>query len=181
MLQFDQIVSASDPHFSNLYDLYISAFLPTERRTCAGLEYELLYEKRFYANALLQNDQFVGFFNFWTFDRFCYIEHFAINPLFRSQHIGSEAMEIFKGMTGLPIVFEVEMPNDTIASRRIHFYERLGFSVLSHDYAQPSYEDNDFIMPMLMMSNDIHFASTHFDLIKKTLYNEVYHYKYPTD
>ena len=177
MLNFRRITHVTDPLFTNLYNLYTLAFLPNERRNWAGLEYELSYEKRFYANALLQNDRFVGFLNYWIFDNFYYIEHFAIIPNLRGQNIGTEAMGIFMSQTKLPIVFEVEMPKNATAIRRIRFYEKLGFTVLSHNYAQPPYEGSEFPQPMLIMTNDIHFANTHFEAIKENLYNRVYHYE----
>ena len=181
MLNFHKINTVNNQFFSNLFNLYTLAFPPLERRTWAGLEYELNYEKRFCANALIQEGMFVGLFNYWTFDRFYYIEHLAIVPKLRSQGIGSEAMDIFMDQTKLPIVLEVEMPNNIAASRRILFYEKLGFSIVSHNYAQPPYEGSGFLMPELIMSNDIHFANTHFEKIKETLYNEVYHYEYSKD
>lgn len=182
MLHFYRINSVSDPFFLNLYNLYTLAFPPRERRTWAGLEYELSYEKRFCAHALIQNDKFVGFFNYWTFERFYYIEHFAVIPTLRGQHIGTEAMEIFKQQTKLPIVLEVEMPNNPTAIRRINFYEKLGFTVLSRNYAQPPYDgESDFFIPISIMCNDVHFANTHFELIKENLYNKVYHYEYVSE
>jgi len=181
MLNFHRINTVNNQFFSNLFNLYTLAFPPLERRTWAGLEYELNYEKRFCANALIQEGMFVGLFNYWTFDRFYYIEHLAIVPKLRSQGIGSEAMDIFMDQTKLPIVLEVEMPNNIAASRRILFYEKLGFSIVSHNYAQPPYEGSGFLMPELIMSNDIHFANSHFEKIKEILYTEVYHYEYSRD
>jgi ribosomal protein S18 acetylase RimI-like enzyme len=178
MLNFYRITDVSDPLYSRLYNLYSTAFPPAERRSWEGLEHEVIYEKHFYPNALLQNDEFVGIFNYWTFEKFCYLEHFAVNPNLRNQHIGSEAMKIFKEQTKLPIILEVEMPNNPLAGRRIKFYERLGFTVMSHDYAQPPYENGEFLLPVIIMCNNIHFANTHFEKIKETLYHQVYHYKY---
>jgi GNAT superfamily N-acetyltransferase len=178
MLNFYRINSVSDPLFSHLYSLYALAFPLDERRSWGGFEYELEYQKCFCAHALVQNDKFMGLFNYWTFDRFYYIEHVAVVQSMRGQKIGTEAMEIFKQQTKLPIVFEVEMPTGPTAIRRINFYEKLGFSVLnSHNYAQPPYEGDGFLIPMQLMSNDIHFADTHFELIKQTLYDKVYHYE----
>ena len=181
MLNFHPITSVADPLFMNLFNLYVLAFPPTERKSWAGLEYELSYEKRFHVYAFMQNDKFVGFLNTWTFDRFYYIEHFAVSPNFRDQHIGSEALQMLMSQIKLPIVLEVEMPNSPAAIRRIQFYERLGFSVLSHKYAQPPYEDNGFLLPMQLMSNNLHFASTHFEFIKENLYTNVYHYETETE
>ena len=181
MLNFHKINTVNNQFFSNLFNLYTLAFPPLERRTWAGLEYELNYEKRFCANALIQEGVFVGLFNYWTFDRFYYIEHLAIIPKLRSRGIGSEAMRIFMDQTKLPIVLEVEMPNNIIASRRIMFYEKLGFSIVAHNYAQPPYDGNGFFIPELIMSNDIHFANKHFDMIKEILYENVYHYELSKD
>jgi len=176
MLNFYPITSVSDPLFTNLFNLYVQAFPPTERKSWEGLEYELSYEKRFHVYAFKLDDKFVGFLNAWIFDRFYYIEHFAVSPNFRDQHIGSEALKILMSQTKLPIILEVEMPNNPTAIRRIQFYERLGFSVLSHKYAQPPYEGNGFLLPMQLMSNNLHFAGTHYEFIKENLYTNVYHY-----
>jgi len=180
MLKFHRINSVSDPLFSKLYNLYSTAFPPVERRSWEGLEHEIIYEKLFNPNVLLLDGEFVGFFNYWSFERFYYLEHFAIIPNLRNQHIGSKAMELFLKQVNLPVIFEVELPNSPLASRRIKFYERLGFSVLLHDYAQPPYENSGFLLPVLIMSNDAQFANSHFGMIKETLYNKVYHYKTPS-
>ncbi|HET7732323.1 MAG TPA: GNAT family N-acetyltransferase [Paludibacter sp.] len=178
MLNFYRISSVSDPLFSKLYNLYVLAFPQDERRNWGGFEFELGYEKHFCAHALVQDDKFVGLFNYWTFDRFYYIEHVAVSSAMRGQNIGTQAMETFKQQTKLPIILEVEMPNSPTAIRRINFYEKLGFTVLnSHNYAQPPYEGDGFLIPMQLMSNDTHFADTHFELIKETLYDKVYHYE----
>ncbi|MFA6582495.1 MAG: GNAT family N-acetyltransferase [Paludibacter sp.] len=178
MLNFLRINDVSDPLFSKLFNLYTITFPRNERRNWAGLEHEVLYEKRFNPNVLLKDEEFVGFFNYWSFERFSYIEHLAIIPTLRNQKLGSEAMEIFKKKSNLPIILEVEMPNNTVAIQRIRFYEQHGFTVLSHNYAQPPYDEkSEFFLPELIMCNDVHFGNTHFEKIKETLYTEVYHYE----
>jgi len=181
MLSFHKIHTVSDPYFQQFYNLYTQAFPPSECRTWAGIEIELTTENRFNAHALLINNTFVGLLNYWIFSSFLYIEHFAINENLRGQHIGKEALSRLMEQTKLPIVLEVEMPINSMAVRRIRFYEQLKFSVLSHYYAQPPYNKDGFIMPMLLMTNDVHFVNTHFEMIKNTLYNHVYHYEPSTD
>jgi ribosomal protein S18 acetylase RimI-like enzyme len=157
--------------------LYILTFPLAERRSWAGLEYELDYEKRFCAHALVQNDKFVGLFNYWTFENFYYIEHVAVVPAMRGKQIGTEAMEIFMSQTKLPIILEVELPDNPVAIRRIHFYEKLGFSLVPHTYAQPPYDEEDEeLIPMQLMCNDAAFAGDKFEVVKDTLYSEVYHF-----
>lgn len=176
MLNFHRINSVDCAFFTNLYNLYTLAYPPQERRSWAGLEYELMYEKRFCAHALVQDNKFVGFFNYWIFDSFCYIEHVAIIPALRGQGVGTEAVEILKSQTKLPIVLEVELPDNPVAIRRIHFYEKLGFAIVSHNYVQPPYEDDETLLPMKIMSTNLVFAETNFTMIQATLYEKVYHY-----
>jgi ribosomal protein S18 acetylase RimI-like enzyme len=177
MLGFHKISSVSDPFFEKLYNLYIRAFPLNERRSWEGLEHTLLYEKKFNPQVLLQNNQFVGFLNYWTFDRFLYIEHFAIVDNLRNQKIGSEVIGLFKEHAKLPIILEVEIPNNPLATRRIEFYKRLGFSVLSNDYNQPPYEGEGGLIPMQIMCNDVEFGTQYFELIKEILYSKVYNWK----
>ena len=117
----------------------------------------------------------------WKFSRFYYIEHFAIHPQHRNHSYGSEVIRLFLSTVSLPVVLEVEMPKTITASRRIHFYERLGFYVMSNFYMQPPYDGESFLLPMLIMSNDYHFTNKHFHLIKEVLYKEVYNFELPLE
>ena len=176
MINFERINNSSEKNFSKMYELYRTAFPPSERRSMGGLEHILNYEKRFEAYALMKEGEFVGFFTFWTFDRFVYAEHFAVDDNLRGQNIGSEVMREFLAMLKLPLIFEVEMPNDPNAIRRIKFYERFGLKTVSYPYAQPYYDGSGKLLPMIIMTNDSHFADKHYKMIKNTLYSEVYNY-----
>jgi hypothetical protein len=85
-------------------------------------------------------------------------------------------MKSFFSQTQLPVVLEVELPNTEVAIKRIQFYERLGFSLLSNDYFQPPYEKKALPIPLLLMSNDKLFASNNFHFLKKVIHTEVYHF-----
>lgn len=174
MIEFKKIAGAGDPLFVKMYELYRSAFPASERRTLGALELVLNNEKRFEADALMKDGEFVGFFTYWLFDRFCYAEHFAVDPSLRGKNIGSEVVQSLLQRIDMPVVLEVELPEDPMAIRRIHFYERQGLKVVPHNYAQPYYDGSGRMLPMLIMTNDLHFADKHFKLIKETLYKEVY-------
>jgi ribosomal protein S18 acetylase RimI-like enzyme len=175
MIQFQKITSVSDPLFVGMFNLYCNAFPANERRSWDGLEFELTYQKLFFANAIMQQGKFVGLLNFWNFETFWYIEHLAVVPIERGHHIGTEIMEIFKSKIKDPILLEVELPTIDQAKRRIGFYEKLGFSILPHNYIQPPYEVGGIPVPMLLMSNEPTFASDHFERVKELLYEKVYH------
>ncbi len=176
MITFQKITNSSDPFFTNLYELYQLAFPETERRNRNELEQILDHNKQFEADALMKNGNFCGFFTFWNFNTFHYVEHFAISPDLRGQNAGSETMQTFMLSHKTPIVLEVEVPDTPEAVRRIKFYERLGLHVINQEYAQPYYDRSGNLLPMLIMSNDPHFANEHFNQIKNTLYKEVYDY-----
>ena len=175
MITFHHISFNTDSHFSAVVALYKSAFPPEQRRSLGELEHEMMTSEQFRVNALLANDEFVGFFNYWQFDTFYFVEHFAIKPELRGKKIGSKALNTFKESIVLPIIIEVDMPTTVTAARRIEFYEKAGFHVIPNDYAQPPYRPSDFMLPMLLMTNNRLFATKHFDRIKKTIYKEVYH------
>ena len=176
MIEFQKIENSSDLLFSQMYELYQNAFPAVERRNLDSLAYVLDYEKNLEIDALMKDGDFVGFFNFWTFEQFVYVEHFAVDSKMRGQNIGSEVIQTFLSKINLPVILEVEMPKDAQSVRRIGFYERLGFKVLSHNYAQPYYDGSGKLLPMLLMSNNYHFAENNFNLIKNTVYKNVYQY-----
>ena len=176
MIEFKKIQNSSEPLFINMYELYQTAFPPVEQRTLEDLKAVLNYEKHFESYALLKENKFVGFFNYWIFDSFIYVEHFAVNEILRKQNIGSDAMKRFLSKIDLPVVLEVEPPNDANSIRRIKFYNQFGFEILSHAYLQPYYDGSGKLFPLLIMSNNYHFADTHFTLIRSTLYRDVYRY-----
>ena len=175
MITFHRISSIADNYFLTMAMLYKSAFPSEQRRSMGELEHEIMTSKRFHSCALLAKNEFVGFFNYWQFDTFYFVEHFAIKPELRGKKIGSKALHTFKESIALPVVIEVDMPTSAAAARRIGFYEKAGFHVIPNDYAQPPYRPSDFMLPMLLMTNDRLFAGKHFDRIKKTVYKEVYH------
>ena len=174
MLDFYRIINVYDPMFSRLYNLYTASFPHPERRSWDGLVHELIYEKRFFSNVLLQENEFVGFLNYWKFEQFYYIEHFAVLEKMRGKNIGSDAIEMLKKQSKVPIVFEVELPVDEPTRKRVHFYERLGFTLLLQEYAQQAYIDDESQVPMKLMCNDEAFGTENFETIKSTLYSEVY-------
>jgi len=144
MLNFLKIDSVYDTNYADVYKLSVETFPVSERRSWASLERVINNENRFNIFALMHENQFVGFISYWKFERFYYIEHFAILPHFRNRKFGSEAMTGLLSQVNMPVVLEVEMPRTINAGRRIHFYERLGFYVLSNRYMQPSYDGVSF-------------------------------------
>lgn len=176
MIQFLKIENVYDPNFGEVYDLYTTAFPTYSRRTWAGLETLFNKKPAFHSVLVKQNKDFVGLIHYWTFEKFLFVEHFAIHPDHRNKGLGSKVMKEFIAKTELPVVVETETPHSQLASQRIHFYERISFYVIPNFYMQPPYEGSQVLLSMLIMSNDYHFANKHFQQIKTTIYKEVYKY-----
>ncbi len=82
---------------------------------------------------------------------FTYMEHFAIAEDKRSGGIGAKAITQLLSLCELPMIIEVEPPTDTIAIRRISFYQRLGFQICDYDYTQPAYTPNQKSLKLKLM------------------------------
>lgn len=174
MFEFIKVENVYDSNFEEVYDLYTSSFPNYARRTWQGLETVFNKKNAFHCNCIKLDGKTVGFINYWIFDKFTYIEHFAIHPDFRDNGLGSQVLKNFISNSTLPIILETETPRTITASKRIHFYERLNFYMISNFYMQPPYEGGQVMMSMLIMCNDYHFATKNFSQIKTTLYKEVY-------
>lgn len=76
---------------------------------------------------------------YWHFDTFIYVEYLAVDPTLRGGGIGRRIMERLVSDSMLPVILEVEPPTDQLTTRRVAFYQRLGFQLLPDPYVQPSY------------------------------------------
>ena len=173
-MEIIQIKSADDEYIHSLMPLYQEAFPENQRHTEEDFKALLGSEPDFYCNAVLMNDNFVGFFNYWDFDWFIYAEHFAILEAIRGNKLGEKVMNMMKPQSDIPMVFEVELPDEEMAARRIEFYRRLGYEVVPVDYQQPPYNRNGYYQPLFLMTDQVDFVIENFEKIKSTIYRRVY-------
>lgn len=117
-------------------DLCREAFPPKERRseedTIAALADPL-----FRADGIRLDGELAGILFWWLWGEVRYIEHLAVAPELRGRSIGAEVLTEF--CRGRRVVLEIEPPEEPIAVRRKHFYERLGFTANPQPYIHPSY------------------------------------------
>jgi ribosomal protein S18 acetylase RimI-like enzyme len=166
-------IKSGDPLLVRIKNTYESSF-PEEERRAFSLVHKLIIDKpAFAAYALFQNDKYIGFITAWAFENFVYIEHFAIELIYRNSGIGAKVMRQFL-LNKRSIVLEVEEPKDDLSRRRVNFYVRLGFVLDSHFYFQPSYhKDGDRVKMRLMSYGDINMEDS-FDKVCNILYENVY-------
>lgn len=121
--------------------LYTQSFPPAERRPWAAIASPAKpASPRLFA--IIADGRLGGMLTLWIFERFAYIEHFAVAPQLRGKGVGTAVLGLLKEKLGLkPIVVEIEPPvsDDPATIRRRDFYTRNGFQTVTTDYVQPPY------------------------------------------
>ena len=115
-----------------------------------------------------------AFIAVWNFDSFAFIEHFAVNPTYRNNGIGSTFLREIVCMLGKMVCLEVEPPDNEMASRRICFYERNNFFLNKYPYTQPPISSGRNPVPLLIMTYGRYINKMEFAEIKGELFTHVY-------
>ncbi|WP_321438380.1 GNAT family N-acetyltransferase [uncultured Bacteroides sp.] len=174
MISIQQIHTADKEHYCFVENLFTTAFPKEERREISLQREYTDHKKHFHNNIILIDEVPVGFIVYWKFDSFFYVEHFAIDATKRDGGYGQKALDALKEQLKSPIVLEVEQPRDEISERRIRFYQRQGYQLWKNEYQQPPYRKKDNYLPMQLMVHGELDCDSDFELIKTTLYKEVY-------
>lgn len=156
-----------------LKELYETSFPLHERRSWAA-QVVLYNSGQLRLHIIESENQFAGFVFYWQLSGFIFIEHFATRQEWRGKGMGTFVMSwlIEKFST---IVLEAEPPEVSAeATRRVQFYERLGFTRFADAYAQPPYHNGDEYTPMLLMYVNLDVTKHSFEKIKTEVYRTVY-------
>lgn len=132
-------------------DLYEQSF-PIEERRDFSLVLDIYKTDLLSLNLIYDNEIMVGILNYWDFNDFLYIEHFAVSEQYRNRKIASKVLEQLNTQNKL-IVLEVELPRDELSKRRIRFYERNAYSIQPFTYFQPPYRKGEERIKMHIMAN----------------------------
>ncbi|TWV15506.1 GNAT family N-acetyltransferase [Bacteroidaceae bacterium HV4-6-C5C] len=174
MIQLQRITQTQGSSYEYIERLIIESFPAEEYRELDELRDYTRTKSIFYNNLIIDRQNPVGMVSYWTFDRFYYIEHFAIDPKQRNEGYGKQAISHLKDIFDRPIVLEVEPPTLEISKRRIGFYKRQGFTLWDTPYQQPPYRlDGDFL-PMQLMVSGMLSCEKDYPGVKTCLYNNVY-------
>ncbi len=165
------ILSADDLYWTYFINLYKSAFPENERRTEIELS-SIIGNKLFYPNVIINNDDFRGLFNYWKFDSFSYLEHFAIIDIYRGKGIGKQILNQF--INDNIVVLECEPVSDEISQRRLEFYLKIGFNIFPFEYIQPPYSDCKSSMKLLLLTSLNCVSESSFNISREAIYKEVY-------
>ncbi|MDE6320846.1 MAG: GNAT family N-acetyltransferase [Muribaculaceae bacterium] len=155
--------------------LYEGSFPVEERRPWDDFAARALDGNPYFNVSVAQKDgRIVGFISTWRLPTALYVEHFAVDSAMRGQGIGGEMIDRLVASTTLPLILEVEHPDNEMARRRIDFYRRHGFSVVEEvDYVPPPYGRNLPEVPMLLMSTRaLEDVDTDIRLLHQIVYNQ---------
>lgn len=174
MIEIRRICNTDTADFHFIEELLTAAFPQEEYRQLSEFRRLTKEETRFHNNLIVDNDSPIGLITYWDLDRFCYVEHFAILPAMRNKGYGHNVLELLKGHKRLPIVLEVECPEEEMARRRIAFYQRQGFTLWQSEYLQPPYRPGDGFLPLRLMVHGELDENTCFPWVKQTIHQKVY-------
>ncbi len=175
MLKREKINHPDHLLFEDANNLYLSAFPLLERRPSDYHAATLLCEQ-FHAEAIKENDQFVGIMYWWDLPSFRYIEHFAILPELRGQKLGERALTMFMNEDAKQVILEVEIPEEEMQRRRIAFYQRFGFHLSLLPYQQPPYRPEHDFLPLHIMTYPEPISQQQLDIFLKDCH-PIIHFK----
>lgn len=167
------IVKMNQGDFDAVYDILVQSFPSDERRPYD--EQKALLQNQHYTLYVERDDfNMKAFVAVWEFERFVYIEHFAVAPRFRSSGLGSDILSQLHTMSDKKICLEAEPPDTEISARRINFYERNGFYLNDYPYVQPPISKGKSPVPLMLMTSCGQSSESELNEIKTTLYTNVY-------
>jgi len=135
-------------NIDKFYKLHKQDFPFDERRSKEKYK-QLLNNLNFKSTYIFLENKLIGYINFWDFNDFIFIEHFAIFKELRDKGYGTKFLNSFLQNTSKDIIFEIEPATDEITTRRANFYLRLGFKFSDVEYYQPSYHKKGTLGPKL--------------------------------
>ena len=168
MIWFEELQTRKK--LSRIFAAYESTFPEDERRDESQF-LALLDNPDSFIFSVKNDETHVGYVILWKLENCYYLEHFEVFEEFRNLKLGSQILAELKAKFG-NIVLESEPSHlDEMAERRINFYLRNGFSIISEDYIQPSYGPGKSSMNLFLLSN---FDVTEVQVIEKELHTKVY-------
>ena len=168
-----KFVSITKNEFEKYYNLLQDDFCFEERKAKQD-ELKALSNKYYKPCFIYDDEKLVGYFCYWEFEDFMYVEHFAILKELRGSGIGTKFFKWFLPTINKPFILEVEDPVDEDTIRRVNFYKNSGFVLNNYEYYQPSYHDGSDSVPMKIVSYKSPITKQQFNDYINTMLATVY-------
>lgn len=136
--------------FDEAWALYDYSFPQNEKRT---LKEQKCIEKNINYKTLgyFDENKLVAILFYWVFDKYVFIEHFAIDINQRGKSYGSKILKDFLEKNS-KVVLEIELLNDEVSKKRLKFYEKLDFVVNEFKHYQVPFREEDESLELLFLS-----------------------------
>lgn len=165
-----------DKDFNEVYDLMVTSFPSSERRSFDDQKALLTKNNYEIETHHDENGNLLSFMAIWQLETSHFIEHLAVSPLSRGAGLGGKVMKELINKSEKPILLEVEHPENDIAKKRIQFYERLGFHLNTHDYVQPPIQEGEEPLPLHIMSYPHPISAEDFYRYKEDIFSQLYNH-----
>ena len=159
--------------FGAVFSLIEKSFPVDEYRVRKQQE-ALFSDDSYIVYGLKEADALKAFVSTWQFDDFVFIEHFAVNPLYRNNGLGAKILNALVQNLKKRVCLEVELPTTVMARRRIGFYERNGFFLNTYPYEQPPLSQGKKALPLYVMTSGGFVDEQQFSRMKNALLRKVY-------
>jgi len=172
-MEFIKLKNSDSEEFKEAWEIYESSFPSDERRTL-DLQKKLIKNKQYNFFIVLKDKILVAIITDWDFEDFLFVEHLAVKKDLRGKGVGTELLREYISNNKQKIVLEVERPCTEIATKRIKFYQKIGFKLNNFDYIQPPYGKDKNPVPMFLMTYPEKINESEFSSIRKKLHIIVY-------
>ena len=165
-------------YFDDVYHLMENSFTKDEYRSYEEQK-ALLHHPHYqiYVTMNTKQNQVQAFIAIWEFNQIACIDHFAVNPIYRNQGIGTTILQELMSMLDKMICLEVELPNDELSKRRIAFYERNHFFLNPYPYMLPPISKGRSSVPLYIMTSLRPITEDEFASLKELMYTKLYQQK----
>lgn len=163
-----RITDPNDVIYPALRTLYDRSFPAYEKRTDAH-QIKALSDDRYYLLSFLEDDKLVGFFGYWSFADYLYIEHYAINTDIRGKGYGTQLLKQLLAETEKTVILEIDPVIDDISAKRLRFYQNLGFVENHYTHSHPAYQAQFQPHSLKVLSHDSILTPTQYQQFAEDL------------
>jgi len=158
--------------------LYEEAFPLEERRDREQLSALIDKEESMFFCAIeadgesnLKGSTLCGFLIYWHFPDFYYLEHLSIFSHLRNLKIGEKVLSLLEKELPMLRLLEVEPATNGLSTRRVLYYERNGYQILTKEYLQLSYRGEKSNLRLWIMGSEItNHLEEYLEMIRLAVY-----------
>lgn len=170
-MKIKRLINSRDEEVVKLMILYQESFPESERFRDDQVLLNLIDNNPLlHFNAIYEEDELAGLFMYWTLEELHYIHFLAVYPKMRNRKIGKKVLDWIAENLKQPVFLEADAPEDEMSARRIHFYERNGYRVLSKN-PEILYEARERSCKLWLMGNQsVESLDDYIQTLKEVVY-----------